>query len=79
MFHILICDDEPFVCKEIEQALIACGIEKQIDVKVESFASGEPDRLPVFSYYPALYPVYHVPLSIIIQKTACVYGAESGH
>ncbi len=41
MFHILICDDEPFVCKEIEQALIACGIEKQIDVKVESFASGE--------------------------------------
>ena len=41
MFHILICDDEPFVCKEIEQALIACGIEKQIDVKVESFASGD--------------------------------------
>lgn len=41
MFHILICDDDLSVCREIERTLAAYGIEKQIDVKTESFPSGE--------------------------------------
>ena len=41
MFHILICDDERTICKEVKQTLMDYALKCQEQIEVDTFCSGE--------------------------------------
>ncbi|MCM1126345.1 MAG: LytTR family DNA-binding domain-containing protein [Lachnospiraceae bacterium] len=41
MIHVLLCDDEPVICREIEQTLMEYGLKHQEQIEVTAFSGGE--------------------------------------